>query len=193
MGTELGSIYTRLWNDCAWLFWKWDDFVVLYGTSPERLELLNSAAPAFFYQLQGMMWDSILLHICRLTDPAKQFRKENLTLQRLLDFIDVAIRADVERLLASAREKCAFARDWRNRRITHTDLGLALKQNAGPLTSGSRKDVRASLDSIAAVLNRVELHYCGAEVGYHHFQSRLSARALVYILELGLKSDLHGV
>jgi hypothetical protein len=188
MGVELGTIYTHLWNECAWLHWKFHDFVTLYGTSPERMELLNSAAPAFFYQLQGTLWEDILLHVCRLTDPAKQFGKENLTLERLPDLVDAVIRADVESLLASAQQKCAFARDWRNRRITHSDLALSLKKNAVPLASASRKDVREGLDAIAAVLNRVELRYCGGEVGYQYFESSLSARALVYVLERGLKT-----
>ena len=150
------------------------------------MELLNSAAPAFFYQLQGTLWEDVLLHICRLTDPAKSFGKENLTLQRLPLLVDATIRTDVESLLGSAQQKCAFARDWRKRRIAHRDLNLSLNENAKPLAPASRKAVGEGLAAIAAVLNRVELRYCGGEVGYQYFESRLSARALVHVLEQGL-------
>jgi hypothetical protein len=120
----------------------------------------------------------------RLTDRPKTYgKKENLTLKRLADLVDVAIRADVESLIRSAEQKCASAHDWRNRRIAHRDLALALEEDVEPLTPASRKSVREGLDAIAAVLNRLELHYCGGEVGYQYFESRLSARALVHVLE----------
>ncbi len=187
MGPELGRIYTRLWNECTWLYWKWDDYVVLYGTSPERLQTLNSAAPDFFYQLQGTLWEDVLLHMSRLLDRATtNGKKENLTVRRLPDLVDSAIRADVERLICRAEQKCAAVQDWRNRRIAHRDLHVALDKN--PLSSTSRKSVREGLDAIAAVLNRVELHYCGGEVGYQYFEPARSARSLVYVIEQGLNA-----
>ena len=153
MGEDLGRIYTRLWNECVWLYRRWDDYVVLFGTSQERLDKLNEAAAAFFYQLQGTLFESVLLHMCRLTDPARSRGKKNLTLELLPDLVDPAIRKDVNSLIASARQKCEFARGWRNLRISHSDLALALNRNAKPLPAASRKSVREGLDAIAAVLN----------------------------------------
>ncbi|MFI5115868.1 MAG: hypothetical protein ACHP8B_04130 [Terriglobales bacterium] len=191
MGPELGTIYTRLWNECVWLFWKWDDYVVLFGTSAERLDKLNKAAPAFFYQLQGTLWEDVLLHISRLTDrPKTNGKKENLTLKRLPYLVHTSIRVDVERLISSADQKCEFAHDWRNRRIAHRDLALALKESAAtPLRDASRSSVRDALDAIAAVLNRVGRHHADEDVPYHMFEPRLSARALVYVIEEGLKAE----
>jgi hypothetical protein len=193
MGPELGTIYAHLWKECVWLFWKWDDYVVIYGTSPERLGNLNSAAPAFFYQLQCTLWEDVLLHISRMTDRPKTYgKKENLTLKRLPDLVDTGIRADVESLIASADQKCEFAHDWRNRRIAHRDLALAAKENATPLHEASRQNVREALASIAAVLNRVGRHHGDEDVPYHMFQKSRSARALVYVIEEGLKALDYG-
>jgi hypothetical protein len=69
-------------------------------------------------------------------------KKENLTLKRLSDLVDAGIRAKAESLISLADEKCAFAHNWRNRRIAHRDLALALKENAMPLCEASRKSVR---------------------------------------------------
>lgn len=189
MGDELGEIYTRLWNECVWLFWRWDDYVVLFGTSEERLNKLNEAAPAFFYQLQGTLFESVLLHMCRMTDPAKSRGRANLTLELLPDLVDITIRDDVKSLLASAQQKCQFARDWRNVRISHSDLGLALKKSAQPLLAASRAQVHEGLDAIAAVLNRLGRHYGDETVPYHMFEQPRSARALVYVIESGLKAE----
>ena len=67
---------------------------------------------------------------------------------------------------------------------------LLSEEDAEPLTPASRKSMREGLDAIAAVLNRLELHYCGGEVGYQYFESRLSARALVHVLEEGIKTKV---
>ena len=189
MGQELGTIYTRLWNECVWLYWRWDDYVVLFGTNQECLNKLNEAAPAFFYQLQGTLFESVLAHMCRMTDPLKSRGRDNLTLELLPGLVDAAIREDVKSLLASARQKCQFARGWRNLRISHSDLALALDRSAKPLPPASRKSVREALDAIAAVLNRVGHHHGDEEVRYDLFEPRLSARALVYVIEEGLKAE----
>ncbi len=189
MGQGLGAIYARLWNECVWLFWRWDDYIVLFGTSEERLNKLNEAASAFFYQLQGTLFESVLLHMCRMTDPVKSRGRDNLTLELLPDLVDAAIRNELKNLLASARQKCEFARGWRNLRISHSDLGLALDKSAKPLPAASRKSVREGLDAIAAVLNRVGRHHGDEHVRYDLFESRLSARALVCVIEEGLKAE----
>lgn len=117
MGKELGQFFALLWNECAWLHWKWSDYAILFGSKPERDDLLNRAAPAFFKLVQNAMWEDILLHVCRLTDPPKSCGKDTLTLRRLPDLVSATIRPDVVSLLQDAVLKSEFARDWRNRHI----------------------------------------------------------------------------
>jgi AbiU2 len=69
-GAQLGPVYHDLYNQCAWLYVKWHQFVELYGTDPERISLLNHAGGLFFRIVHDIMWDDTLLHLCRLTDPA---------------------------------------------------------------------------------------------------------------------------
>lgn len=100
MGKELGQLFHLLWNECVWLHWKWSEYATLYGSKSERVDLLNQAAPAFFKIVQDAMWEDILLHICRLTDPPKSRRgKHTLTLRRLPDLVPAVIRRDVHSLL----------------------------------------------------------------------------------------------
>lgn len=191
MGPELGRLFYCLWNECAWLHLKWSEYVILFGSKPERLSLLNTTAPAFFRLIRDSMWEDVLLHICRLTDPTQSIgkqKKQNLTLQRLPPLVEPALRLKVERLLQAALEKCAFARDWRNRRIGHRDLGLALKGPAVPLAPARRGSVNDALEAIAAVLNAVERRYRNMTVPYHMVTPSLGdAEALLCILRDGLK------
>ena len=51
MGVELGDEFNRLYNECAWLHLKWRDYRALFGTSSDRIDLLNAAAGGFFVMI----------------------------------------------------------------------------------------------------------------------------------------------
>jgi hypothetical protein len=59
---------------------KWEEFVVLFGTKPSRVDLVNRAAGGFFRLVQDTFFADVLLHLCRLTDPASTGGKDNLTI-----------------------------------------------------------------------------------------------------------------
>ena len=88
MGEDLGSLYDALWQEVAGLYGKWSEYVALFGTRESRVDLLNQAAPSFFRIVQDSLWEDVLLHIARLTDPPKSAGKSNLTVQRLTSAID---------------------------------------------------------------------------------------------------------
>lgn len=114
MGNELGSIYSELWQDVAHLESKWQQYVELFGTKPERIELLNEAASFFFYILDGVLWENIVLHLARLTDPSTSFGHANLSIQALPSLIgDDAFRQTITDKIQLAINATAFARDWR--------------------------------------------------------------------------------
>jgi enoyl reductase-like protein len=124
MGSPLGELYSDLYQQVASLRKKWRDFRALFDRDRETIDLLNATAPTFFYDLQRMMWEDLLLHLCRLTDPPKTRKYNNLTLARLP--ISIPSPGDlldqVEKLVKDATQKTQFARDWRNRRLAHREL-----------------------------------------------------------------------
>ena len=76
MGTGLGEIYHGLSSQLAWAHFCWNDYRVLYG-NPATIDLLNAAAPTFFWSLERMMLESVLLYLCRLTDRSEVARKRS--------------------------------------------------------------------------------------------------------------------
>jgi hypothetical protein len=48
LGPTAGPVYHALHNDVIWLHAKWLQFRQLYGTSSERLDILNQATGFFF-------------------------------------------------------------------------------------------------------------------------------------------------
>ena len=189
MGSELGAPFHKFYNECASLNWEWHEYVALFGTDSGRVDILNEAAGAFFRMVQDILWEAVLLHITRLTDRCGSQGRSNLTMQRLPELVDDEIRKKTEELLAACLAKSKFARGWRNKHIAHRDYDRAMAQeNAEALPFASRDMVRAAIDSIATLLNFVQAHYGGSEVGYKLTKSPRNAEVLLLVLREGLKS-----
>jgi len=187
MGAELGALYSLLWQELAWIHSKWAEYVVLFGTSPERVALLNEAAPSFCRLIQDSLWDGVLLHIARLTDPATSFGKPNLSLLALIDLIDrPATKAKVETQIQACLVSAAFARDWRNRNIAHKDLQLALSSPSQPLAQASRALVAKALEDLARVLNCIAHDYLDSTSFFEEGPEAGGALELLYVLDDGL-------
>ena len=87
MGAEVGSIYSALWQEIAWIHKKWAQYVALYGTNPARIKLMNHVAPSMFKTVEDALWADVLLHLARLTDPPKSAGKRNLSIQQLANLV----------------------------------------------------------------------------------------------------------
>jgi AbiU2 len=191
MGPNLGPFYHLLWNECVSLQLEWEECKVLFGTNPERIDLLNESAPEFFGRLQNSLWERTLLQIARLMDPPSSGAgKCNVSLRTLPELVDRTIRHKIETLLKDAQKKGAFCKDWRDKIIAHRDLNLARGKNAKQLETASTLNVDSALGAIAAVLNEIESHYCnGRTVAYEHTHSPLGAIALLDVLQDGLEAQ----
>jgi len=121
MGDVLGTQYSALWQEVAYLHMNWKEFVELFGTKAERIEIMNKAAPAFFRMVQDELFEVTLLSIARMTDPPQSMGKKNkanLTIRNFPELIGHAnTKAKVEKLLKDVEKQTEFARVWRNKRI----------------------------------------------------------------------------
>ncbi len=182
MGSPLGDIYHSLSDEVSWLHLKWNDFRELFANR-ETVELLNSAAPAYFHELQRQTWEDVLLHLCRVTDPPLSAGKPTLTVRRLPDLVpDQLLSVELLALVNDAVQKTMFARDWRNRRLAHKELN-----RSQPLASASRKHVEDALVAIRMVINRLEQPYLNKTVSYEHTIPDLGGVAsLIAVLRKGV-------
>jgi len=134
--------------------------------------------------LQEVLFEDVMLHICRITDRATVSGRETLTVTRLTKAGRKV--AGLDALLDDVHTKTAFARDWRNRHIGHQDLELALN-TATPLKPATRQGVRDAIAAIAAALNCVERHYGGSPVAFELVMPAPGdAEALLGVLTAGV-------
>lgn len=190
MGEELGSVYYCLWQELAWLSSKWNEYRTLYGTKPSRIELLNNAAPHFFRVVQDSLWEDTVLHIARLTDPPKSIGKDNLSVQQLPGLVsDQKLSAELVGLLDSAKQASEFCRDWRNRRLAHRDLDLALGGSAFALKPGSREKVGKALAALADILDAISRQYLNSATMFDMGANIGGGESLLRVINDGLKAE----
>jgi len=195
MGPELGAVYNVLYNDVSWLHAKWEQYRHLFAKSERRIELLNETAGYLFRIIQDTVFENVVLGLARLTDPIQtgrgQKQQENLTLQRLPSLVsDAQLRLELTALVEGALDACATLRAWRNKRLAHRDLDMALATAGDPLPGISRADVEAALTASRALLNKLEGYYWDSEVHYQMVLTNLGdATSLVHYLSKGLKAE----
>lgn len=81
--------------------------------------------------MQDAIWEKVILHIARMTDPVKSAGKPNLSSRTLEDAVtEPALKSKLASCAQAVLSGADFCRDWRNRQLLHRDLGLAL--NRGP-------------------------------------------------------------
>jgi hypothetical protein len=187
MGSELGTLFHALSHELTWVHWRWNQYRILFGEKPSRIELLNASAPFFFRVIQDALFEETLLGISRLIDPSESgVGKSNLTVQALPPLCQPKIQGQIRTLVQEAAKAGKFTKDWRNRHIAHRDLDLALDRPAKILEPATREKVEVSLSALRDVLNAIEHEYCKGTTTYYDSPNPWDARTLLHILRDGL-------
>ena len=162
LGRKFSMVYDRLQNDSASALTKYNELQELFGTA-EQVRLLKAIGGRFFWGIQQMSWSDLMLRLTKLTDPPKSAGKDNLTIQILPDLCEESsLREEVGGLVQEAVDAAAFARDWRNRHISHSDLAQAIAASPEPLAKANLRKVKAALDAVHAVLNSISVRLLDA-------------------------------
>jgi hypothetical protein len=139
--------------------------------------------------IQDALWENVLMHLCRLVDSRSTFGKENLTIRRLPELVSDPLKMEVEQAISDVLKSCDFAKDWRNRRISHSDLDLSTGASSQPLAVASRAKVREALKGLCKVLNLVEGHYTNSAVMYDFIEPRRGSKLMLHVLKSGIKAE----
>ena len=183
MGVELGRLFYAMQKELVWLHVIWQEYRVLYGTSPAQLQIANRAAGFFFRIVQDELWDSVVLRIARLTDSQKSMGKPNLTIRAFPDLLsDQNLKQELDDLISISLKKAEFAREHRHKRLAHNDLAQAIESST-PLNGISRRNVEEMLESLRNVMNRLDAHYRNTTFMYQHFVADTGAERLLRVLD----------
>jgi len=183
---ELRPFYDSVENEVIWIHAKWKVYRQVFAGGQEDIDLLNRYASFFFRVVQQALFEDTLLGISRLTDRAKTRGKENRSLESFIDQVKllnhVELEAHLAQDLAEIRHLCKPFRDWRNRRIAHSDLPTALKVDAEPLPGISRASIEEALGAIRKFMNRINGFFFDSETAYEQFATMTGGDQLLALL-----------
>lgn len=194
---ELETVFEKIKYQVILLHSRWIIYRQLYGTSKERIELLNVSALEFFWIIQDVLWDEILLNICRLADPIQSGRdkksKKNLCLEMLCQIIKGLLQEDLYSDLCNSlsrfREKCDALKKYRNKRIAHLDLKAFLNEKSKCLPGISRAMIEDVLKELRFFMNLIDGFYKDSETAYEHCIMTGDGEFLITALKQALRYE----
>lgn len=189
--TELSETWQFLHNEVAWLHGRWTMYRQLYGTSPERIELLNRVAPTFFGTIQAVQLDEIQLTLSRLADPVGTGQRRNLTLETLLKEIETlrieGLATELKPLFDRFREACDGIMQRRNKVIAHNDFQTRRPAGANAVAGASREEIEGALDALRAFMRAVYAFFERSHMAYEYFVMNDDSNAVLWAAKEALR------
>ena len=188
----VAELWPVLFREIVWLHGRWIMYRQLYGTSPERLDLLRNCAETFFDIAHNMLLHDVQLSISKLGDPANGYRgKQNLTLHALRQAVaesgNQLLLNDLDKELEHFANASAMIRNRRNTWIAHYDRPTMLEAEIKPLTGPSRAEIEQALAALRAIMNLVELRFTNTTTAYEQFTMTDDGDSLIATLQRGLR------
>jgi hypothetical protein len=119
-----GALAHEIGQSLVRLHLKWKNYRCLYGTSRERIDILNAAAPSFFVLLHGVLWNDVLLAICRLVDPPRSAGRNNASLGRLIESLESVTEEECVRGKTNSRHSKSIANPSGNAAIVRSPMKI---------------------------------------------------------------------
>jgi hypothetical protein len=169
---------------------QWRQYLKLFAQSREGVDAPNEVAPFFFFLIQHTLWRDVLLTISRLTGPMQSAGHRNVSIRwlpRLTLTQDEEFSRQFGGLIDARSPKWEFAHEWRNKKLAHLDLDVALER-AAPLTPASQRDVEEALAALREVLNRFSGKFFDSDLSFEPPEPG-DADSLLLILRLGLEAE----
>ena len=152
---DIRQLFLAFRSQCIQLRTCYNTYTALYESGETVKIIMNSSAPVFFQDLNGILIEYIMLQVCKITDPAKTGGKPNLTC--------LAVNASLEKTGLMTDEITSHSRgimeyrklvkDARNKLISHADLNTVLSG----LTLGehSKEDVEKFFECLQGYTDAV--------------------------------------
>lgn len=144
-GADDGQAVQIITNSICQLYQEWRLFLYFFAGARERVDVLNAASGSTARTLQNTLWDSALLKVRRLTDPAKQRSNENLSLERLVEIAQNSGAIDLKPAYLELIEKVSSCRKYTDKNLVHRDLRNALSAEKETINR------RATTEAIRAI------------------------------------------
>lgn len=192
MGIEFGTYFHFIRFEIVLLTIKWSHFRTLFATKKSRIELMNETAPLHFQIMQKVLWENILLGICKITDVVETLKKEkNLSVREMPQFVnDIVFAKELENEISLIIEDVKEYKNVRHKLIAHNDYDSIINNKGALWLNGLTYDGMGKIvDHICTVFNKVSNKYLGEITLFDINSEDRTALSLLRKLEKSLRFD----
>lgn len=192
-GTDLGELLTFAYQDWVEAAYTWQELSELVKTEG-RVKLLRAVSSEAFDTITKCMIDSVVLAICRLTDPAGTGERTNISLLHLKTDNkrysnlkeDLRLKlTGLDSLIEGALESAEPLRILRHKLIAHSDSIVNGRLRAGEYEPVSLDQIKIALDGIHSVFAYISDHLQGKTLGNQLREEVGGMSTLLYYLARG--------
>ncbi|HMO07087.1 MAG TPA: hypothetical protein PKD10_05490 [Paracoccaceae bacterium] len=159
----------------------------LFVESGPRVDFLNQVEPRFFGFLQRLLFQLVVLYVCRLLDPptsGTRPARQNLSLRHLGTHLRDPDKAFVSGKLDSIQNVTVRLQAIRSKRIAHNDLDtVRAPQTVDPITAS---DVELTVAVIADCICYIHREYLDADLDLFHQARSAFELDLLEVLHRGM-------
>jgi hypothetical protein len=187
LGCELGIYYTYIYNDVYSLIYEWQEYKELFNKSKKRFEIMNKSTGSFFWLIQNILLQNIILAICRLTDEIRprKIDKTHLSIYILPKAInDNEFKVEINKICSQIRKSVCEIRDQRDSYIAHTDLDRIQGGSAIQIEFDSIENITDLFYKIIRIFNQ---KYFNSDIVKNIISPINGARSLIQIMADGLE------
>jgi len=185
---NLEETFLSFREQCIWLQTCFNTFMSLYESGERVQHLMEVTAPHFFRDLNIILIEYGYLQVCRLSDPASSFGRDNLTVEHINLLLKSESKLTSEILKASEGivKYRTFIKASRNRFISHADKRSILAGQ--PIGEHPREEIDKFFKSLYCYVDEV-----GNAIGVGPLDFRCTSGPgdvydLIRYLEAGLTS-----
>lgn len=194
MPAEVSEPFEVIKGDVVNLHAKWKVYRQLFATSDADRVFLEAAHNAFALIHESMISD-VVMTLSRLSDPARQGKNANLSLEHLATALsavgELELTEEVRQKAAAASKACEVARRHRDKTLAHRDLAVALGGSAASVPRLSRQKIEEALAAVRECLNAIELHFRLGRYPYESVIVPLGGDTLMSRLKRAAAYDRH--
>ena len=196
MGEELGLLFYSVHNDFININVKWKEYQELFMSHESRISVLNDTASFFFYNIQRIMIDDLVVNITRLAESssAGSRKSKNATLKTIIDLIeDQSLQQRLRVLYSRINKDMGKLNTWRRKKVAHRDYFIHTNAVSKPQIGLEPKDIRQTLSSIESTMLSIYKYFFNAHFMYNHIDPRNSALSLLHYLDLGKRAEIERI
>ena len=145
---------------------------------------MERAAPGFFWLVKNALWHQIILSVCRITDNGSKV----LSVKRFPRMTKVALRNELETLIAKLEGAAQPARYARDRYIAHLEFEVLRNPTLHDAIVPEREPILNAIKAIDDLMHFVDRHFTKSNaVMWEHLDLLGGAAALHDIVRRGLR------